>query len=296
MRGLSWGLESWGDLLGVMLSIGEVQHSSNMGFSRGGAYGRDVAYGRDAYGPEASVGSGSNVALQQQLNDLIHNSYLMSHGVSQCSTLSQVDTACLLSSGGGSSAATSGFGHHGLTSMGFSQSDIDRPILFDDFPPVVDVHHESNHHPAFVSVSNAHASVSSFAPVGLATSASYAGLPAMSLQPQLARERWVDATLASPRGLKLEVGLDQINMQPARKSAKLDKSTRSIDTKSKRPNEQADHILRERQRRDDMTSKFAVLESLLPIGVKVIPLHSNFVLLKLFVMTTSIVAEILDFQ
>ena len=37
----------------------------------------------------------------------------------------------------------------------------------------------------------------------------------------------------------------------------------------KRPTDQADHIMRERQRRDDMTSKFLVLESLLPGGAKV---------------------------
>ena len=39
----------------------------------------------------------------------------------------------------------------------------------------------------------------------------------------------------------------------------------------KRPAEQAEHIIRERQRRDDMTSKFLMLESLLPPGPKVTP-------------------------
>jgi hypothetical protein len=210
---------------------------------------------------------GSNAVLQQQLNDLIQNSYLLQqNGVTQCSSLSQtMDGASLLPHGSTSSSYAAS---HGMTSLGFSQSDIDRTILFDDFvPPVVD-------HQSFGSVSNAHGT---FAPVGLATSSAYVGLP-MAMQPQIARERWVDGTLTSPCGMKREAGLDQINMQPARKVAKLDKSARTIDAKSKRPTEQADHILRERQRRDDMTSKFAVLESLLPTGVKVIS-HPNFLAL-----------------
>lgn len=234
-----------------MLSLGEV-HSASMGLSRGGGFRSD--YGREAFGLEAG---GSNAVLQQQLNDLIQNSYLLQqNGVTQCSSLSPtMDGASLLPHGSTSSSYAAS---HGMTSLGFSQSDIDRTILFDDFvPPVVD-------HQSFGSVSNAHGT---FAPVGLATSSAYVGLP-MAMQPQIARERWVDGTLTSPCGMKREAGLDQINMQPARKVAKLDKSARTIDAKSNRPTEQADHILRERQRRDDMTSKFAVLESLLPTGVK----------------------------
>ncbi|KAG0562011.1 hypothetical protein KC19_9G110300 [Ceratodon purpureus] len=241
-----------------MLSLGEV-HGANMGLSRGGGYRSD--YGRDAFG-NMEVG-GNNVLLQQQLNDLIQNSYLLQqNGLTQCPSLSQtMDGASLLPPGGAGSVSSGFAAQHSLTSMGFSQSDIDRSMLFEDFPPVVD-------HQSFVSVSNAHASVATFAPVGLATESSYAGLPAMSLQPQISRERWVDATLTSPRELKREGELDQISLQPARKITKLDKSARTMDAKSKRPTEQADHILRERQRRDDMTSKFAVLESLLPNGVK----------------------------
>jgi hypothetical protein len=42
---------------------------------------------------------------------------------------------------------------------------------------------------------------------------------------------------------------------------------------SQRPPEQAEHIIRERQRRDDMSSKFLMLESLLPPGPKVTLIH-----------------------
>ena len=247
-----------------MLSVGahdNLVHSGNMGLSRGGS-GRE--YARDAFGLDA----GESNVLQQQLNELIQNSYLLhQNSVTQCSSLSQtMDGAPLLPPSGAVDTNSCYGSHHGLTSMGYSQSDIERnPLLFDDFSPVVDPQ-------SFVSVSNVHASVSTFAPVG---SHLFVGMPSsISQQPQVARERWVDCALPSARGLKREAGLDQINnMQPARKTPKLDKSARTIDAKSKRPSEQADHILRERQRRDDMTSKFAVLESLLPIGVKVIILN-----------------------
>lgn len=44
-------------------------------------------------------------------------------------------------------------------------------------------------------------------------------------------------------------------------------------SKSQRPAEQAEHIIRERQRRDDMSTKFLLLESLLPLGPKVIKMN-----------------------
>ncbi|KAG0609723.1 hypothetical protein M758_7G009000 [Ceratodon purpureus] len=54
-----------------------------------------------------------------------------------------------------------------------------------------------------------------------------------------------------PRGLKMQ------KIEPVQECVK-----------SHRPAEQAEHIIRERQRRDDMTSKFLMLESLLPPGPK----------------------------
>jgi hypothetical protein len=106
-----------------MLSLGEV-HSASMGLSRGGGFRSD--YGREALGLEAG---GSNAVLQQQLNDLIQNSYLLQqNGVTQCSSLSQtMDGASLLPHGSTSSSYAAS---HGMTSLGFSQSDIDRTILF----------------------------------------------------------------------------------------------------------------------------------------------------------------------
>lgn len=76
----------------------------------------------------------------------------------------------------------------------------------------------------------------------------------------------MEAPLTTQRPLKQETGLCHTELKPRKV---IDKSSRTMDVKQKRPPEQSDHILRERQRRDDMTSKFAILESLLPIGVKV---------------------------
>jgi hypothetical protein len=216
-----------------MLSIVEAH---NMGLTRG--FRPEPLYGRDTYGLEAAAleAASGNVALQQQLNDLISNSFLESplqHH--QCSVPSYTPSVDLT--------------YSGLTSMGFCQSD---NFLLEDLPPVVD-------HYFPVSSSTVPPSASTFASIGMS----------LPRQPSLPLQRpWLDEDLdISPRGLKRDRDVDQTGMQPRKK---LDRISRTMETKSKRPGtEQAgDHILRERQRRDDMTSKFAVLESLLPIGVK----------------------------
>jgi len=217
-----------------MLSIGEVH---NMGLARG--FRPESLYGRDTYDLEAAAleAASGNVVLQQQLNDLISNSFMQAplQPQQQCA---------------GPFTSSGDLGYPGLTSMGFSQSD---NFLLDDLPPVVD------HFAPVCSAAGSPPAIS-FAPIGV------------SLQPpppQL-QQPWRDEKLdLSPRGLKRDGGNDLTNVQHRKK---MEKSARTLDAKSKRPaTEQAgDHILRERQRRDDMTSKFAVLESLLPIGVKVI--------------------------
>lgn len=237
-----------------MLSIGEVH---NMGLARG--FRPESLYGRDTYGLEtvALEAAGGNVMLQQQLNDLIANSFVLQQQ-QQCSDSFNNQTvgdssACLM-------GATANYPE--LTSIGFSQSDIDRTsFLLDDLPPMVedDDYHE-NHLPSYLPVSNVQpppATFSAISPLVMVSS---------SLQPQ----QWVAENLISPRGLKREGSIDQTVSLPPRK--KLDRSARTIDPKSKRPATEpaGDHIMRERQRRDDMTHKFAVLESLLPIGIKVI--------------------------
>lgn len=235
-----------------MLSIGEVH---NMGLARG--FRPESLYGRDTYGLEtvALEAAGGNVMLQQQLNDLIANSFVLQQQ-QQCSDSFNNQTvgdssACLM-------GATANYPE--LTSIGFSQSDIDRTsFLLDDLPPMVedDDYHE-NHLPSYLPVSNVQpppATFSAISPLVMVSS---------SLQPQ----QWVAENLISPRGLKREGSIDQTVSLPPRK--KLDRSARTIDPKSKRPATEpaGDHIMRERQRRDDMTHKFAVLESLLPIGIK----------------------------
>lgn len=100
-------------------------------------------------------------------------------------------------------------------------------------------------------------------PVGIVTTAptTTTATAFAHLQQPPVRESWMEPV---GRGVKRECPVqlqeDHRLEQPARKK---------LDTSVKRPSDQADHILRERQRRDDMTSKFAVLESLLPTAPKV---------------------------
>lgn len=206
-----------------------------MGLARG--FRPESLYGRDSYGLETAAldAASGNVMFQQQLNDLISNSFQPQPLQQQCSSSfnSQPDL---------------------YTSMGFSQSD---NFLLDDLPPVVD--HSHLHFPH---------STASYCPIN----------PLQGVTPP-PPPQWVDdklGLLSPTRALKRDAGIDQSLLQQQQQQQprkKLDRSARTVDSKNKRPaTEQAgDHILRERQRRDDMTSKFAVLESLLPLGVKVIP-------------------------
>lgn len=236
----------------VMLTLVEVAHDV-MGLSRGGFQpGRDLnPYGRESYGA-----ADGNVGLQQSLNDFIQSTLLQQQevGLEQCGASQHVDTAGLMSGELYGACAPS---------MGFSlpSMDMDRGMgLFEDVLPQV-VGHEKHY--------NVPVSVVSSMPYGTTPSVrlgrTHVDVAPVGLQSQIVRERWVEAPLTTQRPLKQETGLCHTELK-LRKV--IDKSSRTMDVKQKRPPEQSDHILRERQRRDDMTSKFAILESLLPIGVK----------------------------
>jgi hypothetical protein len=62
--------------------------------------------------------------------------------------------------------------------------------------------------------------------------------------------------------------VDHLQQRPKKMAEpKLEGSVKR--TSWSRPTDQAEHILRERHRRDDMTVKYSILESLLPAGSKV---------------------------
>ncbi|XP_024393784.1 uncharacterized protein [Physcomitrium patens] len=222
----------------------------NTGLNWGG-FGFD-SHSRDKLGVGLGAASlepaGDNVELQQQLNDFISTSYMMHQGFgqNQCGSLESLV---------GESSS-----YVGLPSVGIYQSDIDRDIFFDSLPPVDD--HKNPHNYAPVSTVP-HAPISSLE----FCSSHVVGSLSASSQPQVMGERWnIDEAPTSTRVLKHERSSDdQISTQGRKRLAKSD---RTVASKCKRPNEQSEHILRERQRRDDMTSKFAVLESLLPTGTK----------------------------
>lgn len=85
-------------------------------------------------------------------------------------------------------------------------------------------------------------------------------------------------TSCSPNGHLKRPGVEPDILSPhesrprGRKAQKVEPGQELL--KSQRPAEQAEHIIRERQRRDDMTSKFLMLESLLPPGPKVMHVPS----------------------
>lgn len=84
------------------------------------------------------------------------------------------------------------------------------------------------------------------------------------------RERPGYDASCSPKSLKRtrnEVVFPQSRTYRVRDGQDTDSGPKS---NFRRPNDQAGHIIRERQRRDDMTNKFLILESLLPPGPKVI--------------------------
>lgn len=84
------------------------------------------------------------------------------------------------------------------------------------------------------------------------------------------RERSGYETSCSPNSLKRtrsELVIPQSRTFRGPNSQVVDSGPK---TSFRRPNDQAGHIIRERQRRDDMTNKFLILESLLPPGPKVI--------------------------
>lgn len=82
------------------------------------------------------------------------------------------------------------------------------------------------------------------------------------------RERSGYETSCSPNSLKRtrsELVIPQSRTFRGPNSQVVDSGPK---TSFRRPNDQAGHIIRERQRRDDMTNKFLILESLLPPGPK----------------------------
>ncbi|KAG0558118.1 hypothetical protein KC19_10G005900 [Ceratodon purpureus] len=78
-------------------------------------------------------------------------------------------------------------------------------------------------------------------------------------------------TFCSPNNLKRASSCEIASTQPRHRGIKSQKVMVVPDhgvLKTKRPTDQAEHVLRERIRRDDMTSKFRMLESLIPPGPK----------------------------
>lgn len=230
-----------------MLSLGEVH---NMGLNgRGGGFrhsGDYNVYDRGSYGLSTTLLDGSAAGnaggLQHQLTDFLHqNPFLHTSLPPVASSLS----------------AYSSMGFPGCTQGGES-------LLFDvEVMPQVD--DQYNFPVGIVTTTSAVSTFDSIASLGL-------GGPSV-LQQQQQRESWVGAAAAVAAPVRVGVKregpvLDQVNMQPRKKVETSARVVVGLD-KCKRPSDQADHILRERQRRDDMTSKFAVLESLLPTGPKV---------------------------
>lgn len=227
-----------------MLSLGEVH---NMGLNgRGGGFrhsGDYNVYDRGNYGLSTlldGAAAGNAGGLQHHLTDFLHqNPFLQT-------SLPPVASAL---------TTYSSMGFPGCTQGGES-------LLFDvEVMPQVD---DQFNFPAGI--------VTTTAPVPTFDSIASLGLGGPSVLQQQQRESWVGAAAAATApvrvGVKREAPvLDQANMQPRKKVETSARVVVGLD-KCKRPSDQADHILRERQRRDDMTSKFAVLESLLPTGPK----------------------------
>lgn len=228
----------------VMLTLGEAR---NMGLSTSGFQPGRIPnfYGRESYGMV-----GGNVGLQHSLSDLMPNTSLQEEVVEhQCAVLQDADILGLMNGRGYGTC---------MTSMGFWQpsTGIDRGLglLEDVLPQVID---QENHYNAPVSTDSS-LLYGSIPRVGLGET--HVGISSVPLQHQVAREQWVEGIPTARQPVERDVGLSPVNLKPCKIIEK--------QVKSKRPSEQVDHILRERQRRDDMTSKFAILESLLPIGLK----------------------------
>lgn len=230
---------------------------------RGGGFrhsGDHNVYGRGSYGlPTSTVqlDGGNAGGLQHHLTDFLHQNPFL-HTQADLVTSSSLNLS-------GSSA-------YNNLSMGFTEtteSELDRsfaPFDVEVMPHVVD---DQFNFPVGI-VSTTAPSFGTIPCLGL-------GVPSLQQQQQqlqvvaAARESWVNAAAMVPtaRGVKREGPvLYQANMQPRKKVETTARVVVGLD-KCKRPCDQADHILRERQRRDDMTSKFTVLESLLPTGPKV---------------------------
>lgn len=177
---------------------------------------------------------------------------------------------------------------------GYTPMELAQSLLYDDGDDPTSIHHADDPHQEAMDFG--HVSTTSPAAVsygsGLARGLEFTTSPgsqmdaaggvnsSVPVRRQVPpRECWLEGNrnhqqLSSslPRGRKRGDDGDKApsNLAPRRKIDKGARQEAAAGRWPKRASDQADHIMRERQRRDDMTSKFLVLESLLPGGAKVI--------------------------
>ena len=176
-----------------------------------------------------------------------------------------------------------------------SPMELAQSLLYDDDDDPISIHQADDHHqktmnfghgrttsPAAVSYGSGLAGGLAFTTSPGSQMAAVGGVnSSVPVRRQVPpRECWLEGnhqqqqlSSSSPRGGKRgdNGSLDPpSNLAPRKKIDKRAGQEAAAGRWPKRATDQADHIMRERQRRDDMTSKFLVLESLLPGGAKVI--------------------------
>jgi hypothetical protein len=180
-----------------------------------------------------------------------------------------------------------------------SPMELAQSLLYDDDDDPISIHQADDHHQKAMNFGG-HGGTTTTSPAAVSYGSALAGGLGFTTSPgsQMAAAGGVNSSMpvrrqVPPRECWLEGGNHQqqqlsssssrggkrgdngsldppSNLAPRRKIDKRAGQEAAAGRWPKRPTDQADHIMRERQRRDDMTSKFLVLESLLPGGAKVI--------------------------